>query len=259
STASKVGPIVPEKSEESESKTVSVDTALQSSAVPNSIKIQPVRLQTELSALELQSNNTEGASPSDPESATATKASASTSVPFPSSASAEPSLPKTVFLHQLPIPSYNLFTDPRRNHIEPDGSRKFGFFEPLATSDSRNHIFYSQSAPHLLFNLRLSLCTSTQFRFISRKRNDEVLLFCAGAALDNGSDDLGRERGGCSVVFTTKQKDDPVLFSLEDNNDAKHTSNRAELRAVFGSVRLRWWPGEGFKHVVIGTSSKYVV
>lgn len=86
-----------------------------------------------------------------------------------------------------------------------------------------------------------------------------MLLFCAGTALDNGSDDLGRDRGGCAVVLTAKQKGDPVLFSLEDNNEAKHTLNRAELRAAVGSLRLRWWPGEGFKHVVVGTSSKYVV
>lgn len=37
------------------------------------------------------------------------------------------------------------------------------------------------------------------------------------------------------------------------------TSNRAELRAVIAALRLRFWPGEGFRKLVIATDSEYVV
>jgi ribonuclease HI len=42
-------------------------------------------------------------------------------------------------------------------------------------------------------------------------------------------------------------------------DDAIQTSNRAELRAVIAAVRFRYWPGEGFRTLVIATDSEYVV
>ncbi|RPA84061.1 hypothetical protein BJ508DRAFT_47529 [Ascobolus immersus RN42] len=220
--------------------------SLSPSAVPSalpSVRIPPTQLQTEISALEL--------------GASATEATSESKQQAPAGMNSQS--PEVVSLHELPIPQYIYAADPRRTHAQSDGSSKFGFYDTLPVLDSRDHIFHSNKAPYQLFDLSLSICTSGQYRFISRQNKSNVLLFCAGTALDNGSDDLGRERGGCSVVFTSKHKHEPVMFGLEDNENAKHTKDRAELRAAFGCARLRWWPGEGFKNVVAGTSSKYVV
>jgi ribonuclease HI len=40
--------------------------------------------------------------------------------------------------------------------------------------------------------------------------------------------------------------------------DSVQTSNRAELHAVITALRFRYWPGEGFKTLVVATDSEYV-
>lgn len=52
-------------------------------------------------------------------------------------------------------------------------------------------------------------------------------------------------------------------FSLEaegpSGEEYRQVSDRAELRAVMGASRFRYWCGEGFKTLVIATDSEYVV
>ncbi|KAK2011087.1 ribonuclease H-like protein [Colletotrichum eremochloae] len=100
-------------------------------------------------------------------------------------------------------------------------------------------------------------------RFINRYDNTECLIYTDGACSDNGAADA---RGGCAFVF---KPSDPnghsgsVAFKLEDRGldgqEYRHTSNRAELRAVVAALRFRAWYGEGFKSLVIATDSSYVV
>lgn len=94
-------------------------------------------------------------------------------------------------------------------------------------------------------------------RFISVENPSEMLILVDGACSANGTPDAV---GGCGVVF----KDGPPLrFKLEnrgpDGTPYMPTSNRAELRATLAALKFRYWPGEGFKTIVIATDSAYVV
>ncbi|KAK1987235.1 RNase H domain-containing protein [Colletotrichum cereale] len=100
-------------------------------------------------------------------------------------------------------------------------------------------------------------------RFINRYDTSECLIYTDGACFDNGA--VGA-RGGCAFIFKPIYPNDQsgtVAFKLEDRGPDgqpyRHTSNRAELRAVIGALRFRAWYVEGFKSVVIATDSTYVV
>ncbi|TKW51190.1 Ribonuclease H [Colletotrichum tanaceti] len=100
-------------------------------------------------------------------------------------------------------------------------------------------------------------------RFINRYDSSECLIYTDGACFDNGAADA---RGGCGIFFKPTYINDQsgsVAFKLEDRGpDGKahrHTSNRAELRAVIAALRYRAWQSEGFRSVVIATDSTYVV
>ncbi|KAK2025779.1 ribonuclease H-like protein [Colletotrichum zoysiae] len=100
-------------------------------------------------------------------------------------------------------------------------------------------------------------------RFINRHDKSQCLIYTDGACSDNGAADA---RGGCAFVFKPSEPNGQsgiVSFKLEDRGpdgeEYRHTSNRAELRAVVAALRFRAWDGEGFKSVVIATDSSYVV
>ncbi|KAF4251697.1 hypothetical protein CNMCM8980_005566 [Aspergillus fumigatiaffinis] len=109
-------------------------------------------------------------------------------------------------------------------------------------------------SPHALFR--------PKSRFINPNRPTEFLIFTDGACLNNGA---GQPRGGCAFVFkpSTANRPGHVSFQLEDKGPTgqshKHTSNRAELRAVIGASRFRSWDGEGCRSLVFATDSEYVV
>ncbi|CAM6096836.1 unnamed protein product [Calypogeia fissa] len=104
----------------------------------------------------------------------------------------------------------------------------------------------------------------TGFRFIRRTDESQILVYTDGACSNNGKDGAV---GGCAVVFKGRKPTDEVKkgilsFRLEDRGPTgiayKHTSNRAELRAVIGALQFRSWNGEGYKDLVIATDSEYV-
>ncbi|KAK1595391.1 RNase H domain-containing protein [Colletotrichum navitas] len=100
-------------------------------------------------------------------------------------------------------------------------------------------------------------------RFINRCDDSECLIYTDGACSDNGAADA---RGGCAFVFKPYEFNGQrcsVAFKLEDRGpdgqEYRHTSNRAELRAVVAALRFRAWHDEGFQSIVIATDSTYVV
>lgn len=99
-------------------------------------------------------------------------------------------------------------------------------------------------------------------RYIRKTNMSEFLIYTDGACLNNGQAD---PRAGCSFVFrdSTETVTGHSQFPLEAkgplNEEHQQTSNRAELRAVIGALRFRFWPGEGFDSLVIATDSEYVV
>ncbi|GKT52099.1 ribonuclease H2 subunit A [Colletotrichum spaethianum] len=100
-------------------------------------------------------------------------------------------------------------------------------------------------------------------RFINRDDASECLIYTDGACSDNGA---ANARGGCAFIFKpicANDQSGSVAFKLEDRGPDgqvyRHTSNRAELRAVIAALRFRAWYGEGFKSIVIATDSAYVV
>ncbi|TFK38675.1 ribonuclease H-like domain-containing protein [Crucibulum laeve] len=110
--------------------------------------------------------------------------------------------------------------------------------------------------PLTLFKPMINACTIPELRYIRIDRDGKpsVLLFTDGAALDNGRETV---RAGCGVVIVPFS--DGLSFPLERVNDEPLTSNRGELRAAVEALRLRVWTGEGFKKIVIGTDSEYMV
>ncbi|WQF75645.1 Putative ribonuclease H domain-containing protein [Colletotrichum destructivum] len=100
-------------------------------------------------------------------------------------------------------------------------------------------------------------------RFMNRYDSFECPIYTDGACFDNGAADA---RSCCGIFFKLTYFSDQsgsVAFTLEDRDpDGKvyrHTSNRAELRAVIAALRYRVWQSEGFRNVVIATDSTYVV
>lgn len=83
-----------------------------------------------------------------------------------------------------------------------------------------------------------------------------------GACLNNGQPN---PRAGWAFYQgeSISGKPDVVSGRLENGgpwgDEGSQTSNRAELRAVLGALRFRFWRGEGFKTVVFATDSSYVV
>ncbi|KAH6962030.1 hypothetical protein BKA56DRAFT_647580 [Ilyonectria sp. MPI-CAGE-AT-0026] len=106
---------------------------------------------------------------------------------------------------------------------------------------------------------------SQTIRFISRNDRNKVLVYTDGACSNNGQLE---PRAGWAVVCAPPGNDDEcyrggVSGRLEDKgpfgDDSVATSNRAELRAAIGALRLRDWQNEGYDSIVIATDSSYVV
>lgn len=100
-------------------------------------------------------------------------------------------------------------------------------------------------------------------RFVCRKDPTKALVFTDGACPNNGQ--LG-PRAGWAVVCGPPHDNGTINGAsgrLEDRGPfgdvSGATSNRAELRAVIGALRLCDWKAAGFDSIVIATDSSYVV
>lgn len=117
--------------------------------------------------------------------------------------------------------------------------------------------------PQLLFPSGIGMKASPRVhRFIRHTDSTQLLVYTDGACLNNGSKN---PQGGCAFVYRPAMPGrlGHVGFHLESKGPTgqhhQQTSNRAELRAVLGALRFRYWTGEGFKSIVIATDSEYVV
>jgi ribonuclease HI len=91
--------------------------------------------------------------------------------------------------------------------------------------------------------------------YTDNEAKPSVYIFTDGASPGNGQPGV---RAGCGIVYSPLQPG--ISFPLEHSPDGyAPTSNRAELRAVIGALTMRYWPGEGFFRLVIGTDSEYVI
>lgn len=122
----------------------------------------------------------------------------------------------------------------------------------------RRFVAQPDTDPFNLFKPTMNACSFRAPRWVhtDNAARASVLIFTDGAAPNNGQANV---RAGCGVVFRPDGKA-TVSFPLEESREGHApTSNRAELRAVVAALRMRYWAGEGFSRVVIGTDSEYVV
>ncbi|KAH7358398.1 hypothetical protein B0T11DRAFT_340700 [Plectosphaerella cucumerina] len=99
-------------------------------------------------------------------------------------------------------------------------------------------------------------------RFICLYDPNTTIVYTDGACTNNGQPN---SRGGWAVIQgpVGPSSCSVVLGRLEDRgpfgDKAVATSNRAELRAVIGALRMCDWRSEGFDGILIATDSSYVV
>ncbi|KZZ88771.1 Ribonuclease H-like protein [Moelleriella libera RCEF 2490] len=99
-------------------------------------------------------------------------------------------------------------------------------------------------------------------RFLQRGDPSSVLVYTDGACLHNGHP---HARAGFAIVYRPMTEHLPGVMCarLEKlgpfGQEYRQTSNRAELRAVLGALRLRDWAKDGFKRLIVATDSRYVV
>ncbi|KAI1472708.1 ribonuclease H-like domain-containing protein [Daldinia caldariorum] len=99
-------------------------------------------------------------------------------------------------------------------------------------------------------------------RYIRRGDRKSILTFTDGACLNNGQPD---PRAGWAVVLGPGHAGDPAIVSRRVEtrgpfgDEGIQSSNRAELRAVIATLRIRNWVREGYTTIVIATDSEYVV
>ncbi|KAF8455555.1 ribonuclease H-like domain-containing protein [Terfezia claveryi] len=160
-------------------------------------------------------------------------------------------------LGDLPIPQND--TDPRDEY-----GVQFSFPAVPASLADRNRRFQPYPAtltPSDLFTVGQNTCSLPGYRFIRKNDQRQMLMFCDGACSNNGwgVNNIVEPRGGCGVVFTSKEVMPNGLSKPLEINGITHTNNRAELRAVILGLSLRIWPGEGFESLVVACDSEYVV
>lgn len=106
-----------------------------------------------------------------------------------------------------------------------------------------------------------------EFTRMAHRDDDTIgLIFTDGACLNNGQED---PKAGWAIHHGFSPAGKPQVdgrrleqrgpFDTLDQPARVETSNRAELRAVLGALRLREWKIEGFKKLVLATDSSYVV
>ncbi|QGI99219.1 hypothetical protein CEK26_012288 [Fusarium fujikuroi] len=99
-------------------------------------------------------------------------------------------------------------------------------------------------------------------RFIRADDPESLLIYTDGACLGNGQVE---PKGGWAFVFGPQEPNTTTSVNERLENQgplgdyANPTSNRAELRAIIGTLRYRNWASEGFTTLVLATDSEYVV
>jgi ribonuclease HI len=138
-------------------------------------------------------------------------------------------------------------------------SRLVGKTGPPIQNAASKRRFVTQFGSHPLdiFTPAVHCGTLPAARWIytDNEAKPSVFIFTDGASPGNGQPGA---RAGCGIVYSLLQPG--MSFPLERAPDGSEpTSNRAESRAVIGALTMRFWPGEGFFKLVIGTDSEYVV
>lgn len=129
---------------------------------------------------------------------------------------------------------------------------------PPLQDAAANRLFVTRRLPFDIFKPTVNSCTLPGVRWVYTDllANYSVLVFTDGSSPGNGQPGA---RGGCGVVYDFCDQSG-VSFPLEKAPDGSPpTSNRAELRAAIAALTIRYWPGEGFSRLVVGTDSEYVV
>ncbi|RCI08412.1 hypothetical protein L249_8911 [Ophiocordyceps polyrhachis-furcata BCC 54312] len=117
----------------------------------------------------------------------------------------------------------------------------------------------AKSTPGQLFPASTSTeATPAVVRFIRRGNPKQALIYADGACLNNGQANPKAgwafyfQPGTGGIVSGRLERQGPF------GDESPQTSNRAELRAVIAALRFRYWPGEGFRTLVLATDSEYV-
>lgn len=109
--------------------------------------------------------------------------------------------------------------------------------------------------PESLFNLRDNPWQNNQERYIRRGNNSQILLRTGAASIE---EDTLYQRAGWAFTCGSLS----VRNRLEDRGPTSETVppslRRAALRAVVAVLQYKNWGSEGFKSLVVTTSSRYV-
>ncbi|KAG6329400.1 hypothetical protein ID866_9689 [Astraeus odoratus] len=148
-------------------------------------------------------------------------------------------------------PSYPAMPEP--------GVVVFGRWGPPIQCTDAERRFKTHSAethPLDLFTPAINTCTIRAPRFVhtDNTHTASILVYTDGAAVNENTPD---GRAGCGIYFVPDSNG--ISVPLENVPGCTRTANRAELRAAVAALKVRYWPGEGFKRIVIGASSEYVV
>ncbi|KAF8966438.1 ribonuclease H-like domain-containing protein [Flammula alnicola] len=131
---------------------------------------------------------------------------------------------------------------------------------PVAfTLNSRRYPAPASQDPLTIFKPMINMCTVPGPRWVEMDKTGgskhAILIFTDGAAPNNG---LQNVRAGCGISIRPDGRGE-FSFPLERVSNEPLTSNRAELRAAYAALCLRYWNGEGFEKIVIATDSEYLV
>ncbi|KAG9058814.1 hypothetical protein FS842_000011 [Serendipita sp. 407] len=153
--------------------------------------------------------------------------------------------------------------DPRLRDLprvpQPEGWQPVGQVGPPIQNATSKRLFplLYDSHPLDIFTpaLHCGFPSAARWIYTNAEGKHSVLIFTDGASPGNGQPGA---RAGYGIVYS------PLLPGISDaleHSPEGHqpTSNRAELRAALGALTMRYWPGEGFSRLVIGTDSEYVV
>ncbi|KAG6330276.1 hypothetical protein ID866_8814 [Astraeus odoratus] len=124
------------------------------------------------------------------------------------------------------------------------------------TEERRFNTHSPDTHPLDLFTPAMNRFTIRAPRFVHTDNTHmaSVLVYSDGVVLAESTPNV---RAGCGVYFAPDNKG--VFLALEDIPGHARTIGRAELRAALMALELCHWPAEGFRRIVIGASSEYVV
>ncbi|GAA5897132.1 hypothetical protein JCM5296_002236 [Sporobolomyces johnsonii] len=176
--------------------------------------------------------------------------------PHPLNYTTDDPSPKPTTTPQPPQPR-GRFTLAPPHHPRPACVPLFFAFTP---EPSEAHLHPAELFPGIE-SVHPALPTETR-RFRHSKNAMWALIQTDGACLYNGrgtTQQQQQQKAAWGMCWGPELRGVPgACARVLEGPPEKHTSQRAELRALLAALYFRTWPGEGTSHLVIATDSEYV-